>query len=883
MTGCLDATDVGPISVLHVDDEQDQLRFCSLFLPKHDPSLHVHSTDSPLKALDLIQGGGYDCVVTDYRMDEMSGIDLVVAIREMSDIPIILYTGHGSEQVAETAFNVGVDDYIRKEVDPSHYHVLARRVRHHVERHWVESLYRSVAEDARDALSILVGSTRVYANQALAELYGVEDKSCLIGESALDRVNPGDRAAGEDRIVRRKRGDEISGSYTTKIIRRDGEVRVVETSSSRVMYRGKAASLHFTRDITEQVEMESRIRESEQRYRNMFELFPLSIVTADMKGFITYVNDTFTKYTGYGKERVVGRHFSELDTIYPQDMSQYTELFASPVIGETPRSALLRYRHKNGSERWAQIYISFIEAEGESQGIQTIFVDVTDKLAAEEMLRGFMDSATDGFALLDENLDFIDVNPLYVRRSGLDKEDIIGSNLTEIVPHLKDSPRLQQYRRVVEDGTPFTVEDVRMSQRHGYRRLKVRAFKVGKGLGVITSDVTYERNYLDRLVAMHEHALKLGEAETVQEVYNYTLDAMERVLGFDRSSIIMVEGDKLVQKLTRGDFPNGIEMPVHGKGLTARAAKEKKSILVNDVRESEDYISVSNLMGERTLEGYSESRSELVSPIISDGEAIGVLNVESTSLNTYKKEDMQLLEILASHLSSSLRRIESKTMLENLSRRHVDEVLEGADRVASTFRHDLRNPLSTIKNAVYILEREPDALEEMLPIIKGNVVNMSEVLSELSFLAKPDQLAKTSVDLVRLIDEVVDATFLPDNVMLDEGYGGGAVEAELDRVKFRRVLVNLIKNSVEAMPDGGVLGVSMDKVDGDAVIKIWDTGVGIPEEFMVHLFQPFATTKPTGTGLGLVSSKQIVEAHGGSISVESKQGEGTAVTVSIPL
>jgi signal transduction histidine kinase len=105
----------------------------------------------------------------------------------------------------------------------------------------------------------------------------------------------------------------------------------------------------------------------------------------------------------------------------------------------------------------------------------------------------------------------------------------------------------------------------------------------------------------------------------------------------------------------------------------------------------------------------------------------------------------------------------------------------------------------------------------------------------------------------------------------------------VDVPKIRRVFSNLIANAVDSMPDGGKLVIISDKSDGYLEFKFTDTGVGIPEHVLRELWKPLITTKPKGIGLGLAICKRIAEAHGGSISIASKTGEGTTLTLRLPL
>ena len=127
------------IIVLHVDDDAQTLSMSKLILEDIDPELVIETFVSPEEALCALQNQRYDCVVSDYQMPQLDGIELTRRVRKFSDIPFIIYTGRGSEEVAEAAFTVGVDDYLRKELNTSHYQVLARRIRASVEKSWSES------------------------------------------------------------------------------------------------------------------------------------------------------------------------------------------------------------------------------------------------------------------------------------------------------------------------------------------------------------------------------------------------------------------------------------------------------------------------------------------------------------------------------------------------------------------------------------------------------------------------------------------------------------------------------------------------------------------------------------------------------------------------
>jgi len=142
------------IYILHVDDEQDVLFFVKYFFEKIDPNIHVDSVSSPNEAIKIVLMNSYDCIVSDYKMPEMNGIELCKRIKKIIDIPFIIYTGWGSEEVAVKAFAVGVDDYFRKELDPNHYQVLAKRIKSVVEKSKALEALRKIERKYRELVCL---------------------------------------------------------------------------------------------------------------------------------------------------------------------------------------------------------------------------------------------------------------------------------------------------------------------------------------------------------------------------------------------------------------------------------------------------------------------------------------------------------------------------------------------------------------------------------------------------------------------------------------------------------------------------------------------------------------------------------------------------------
>lgn len=215
------------------------------------------------------------------------------------------------------------------------------------------------------------------------------------------------------------------------------------------------------------------------------------------------------------------------------------------------------------------------------------------------------------------------------------------------------------------------------------------------------------------------------------------------------------------------------------------------------------------------------------------------------------------------------------------------ERLAAIGQLASTVGHELRNPLGVISNAVYLLRGdlgpEPtSAAQRHLATAEREVSAATVIVSDLLEFARERQPVVDDVDVSGLLDEVLAILPPPTGVTVDRA-DSSTVTMRGDREMLRQVLLNIIGNGYQAMPDGGHLTVDASSLDGAVQIKISDTGVGMSAEAKDRLFEPFFTTKPRGVGLGLAVTKRIIEAHQGTVTATSEEGVGTEFTVTLPV
>ena len=268
------------IRVLLVDDEMDRLTITKEFLLEDHPKFSIVSTDSASKALEVLRSEDFDCVVTDYQMPGMDGFELAARIRETGDVPIIICTGRGSEEVAEKAFAVGVDDYIRKEPSAAHFQLLARRIRVAVEKRRAELEVRRERDRAQTYLDIvgvlLVGLDTegriTILNRKACEVLGVTAEE-MIGKDWFSTYRGlEDWEEKRERFLRQMRGELPTRKYNVSRIYGDnGEFHTIEWHN--VIFRDEegnaTGSLSSGMDITEWLRIEKKLNYDERMVRTL--------------------------------------------------------------------------------------------------------------------------------------------------------------------------------------------------------------------------------------------------------------------------------------------------------------------------------------------------------------------------------------------------------------------------------------------------------------------------------------------------------------------------------------------------------------------------------------------------------------------------------------
>jgi len=633
-----------------VDDEEDKLLMG--FLKDSDPALRVDTVNSAREALSLLETSEYDCVVCDYQMPEVNGIQLARQVKKSQEMPFIIYTGQGSEEVAQAAFAAGVDDYVRKEVFPSHYTVLANSIRQAVEKRRAENELRDSLETSSLVLEHIPSGVFIYRHEEPGKLILTNCNPEGLRQTRLTR----------DMII----GKEFEEIWGPKGGRLKQEYLIAIHEGGQVKY--------------------DRLFWDDQKVSGYFRLSATPIP----RGQLVVAFENISREVELEAKAKKGRSKDEREpSRFPGDAS-----------GSSIQKTLA------GSDGW---------------------------------LRALYHESPIGIEVYDEEGNLVDANAMALDYFGVDRvEDFKGWNM------FSDSSLTDEQKESLRKG-----EEVKAEAQRDFDRVKYKTRKSG----VRFFEATF------KAVSTGGGTLTAGYVGLVRDV--------------------------------------------------------------TDIKRSE-----------ARLREYTEQLEKTV--------------VERSG---------ELLEA---------------------------ERMATAGRIASMVGHDLRSPLQSVKNAVYMIRQRPEYTGRMLDVIEGAVDRSLKMLDELRQRTREEPLVLEPTDMKSLVEQVAREVIHPPKIVISVE-AEGVAPAQVDSLRMRRALENIINNAVESMHAEGEVKVNLSREEDRIVLMVSDQGRGMSPEVMSQLFKPFFTTKPGGMGLGLAFCKRTVEAHGGAIKVESEEGKGTTVTIVLPV
>ncbi|MFL7870151.1 MAG: sensor histidine kinase [Anaerolineales bacterium] len=384
---------------------------------------------------------------------------------------------------------------------------------------------------------------------------------------------------------------------------------------------------------------------------------------------------------------------------------------------------------------------------------------------------------------------------------------------------------------------------------------------------------------LDSYLRLIDISRDLASTLDLNQLLDRIVKAAGDITSAESASILLYDNTSrqlYFQVATNLDEPTmrGLVVPLDGS-IAGWIVTNRKSVRIDDVQtDPRHFGDVEQTTGIPT-------ESILGIPLITKNKVVGVLEALNKRGGNFTSSDENLLTVLGA---------QAAVAIENA------RLFQQSDLI-SEFVHELRTPLASLSTATYLLLRPEMSREQQEQIVKNihnETLRLNSLASSFLDLARLEsgrvQFQKSTFDIMDLLHEckdVVASKAEEDNIQIRVIEPDGPTMIDADRNKIKQIILNLLSNALKYnRPDGSVILKAISS-EGKMQISVQDTGIGIPEDALSHLFEKFYRvrdheTKAAGTGLGLSICKQIVQGHGGSIEVKSRLGIGTNMIVNLP-
>jgi PAS domain S-box-containing protein len=520
-----------------------------------------------------------------------------------------------------------------------------------------------------------------------------------------------------------------------------------------------------------------------------------------------------------------------------------------------------------------------------------------------ESSRIITETASDAIITIDQNSRILFVNRATVNIFGYSMEEMLGAELTMLMPeylrrlhraglknYLESGKKHMSWVAVELPGLHKSGKEISLELSFGEFQKDGRRFFTG-----IARDVTLRKQDEKRLAALQKVTDVALAHLSLDELLRESINRIREALNVDTVAILLLrtEGDELVAWAAQGlqeEVEQGVRIPV-GRGFAGRVLAQCQPIIIEDISQADVYNPLLREKGIKSLLGV---------PLVVEGRAIGVLHVGTLEFAHFTEDDVRLLQLAADRIALA---IENARLyqVEKIARAEAEDANRAKDEFLTILSHELRTPLTPIIGWVQMMQTGilPTAeFNQALSVISRNAQSLKRLINDLldmsAIMSGKMRIDETLLSLADVLSESVD-TMRPYareanvDLQLEIADGASAMVIKGDRSRLSQIFCNILHNAIKFSPTGGYVQVSCEARDSAAIVRIADQGEGIPAEFLPFVFERFRqadgsrTRAYGGLGLGLALVKSFVQAHGGTVEAASNgAGKGSEFVVKLP-
>lgn len=468
---------------------------------------------------------------------------------------------------------------------------------------------------------------------------------------------------------------------------------------------------------------------------------------------------------------------------------------------------------------------------------------------------------------------------------------------------------------LISNGRVLGVLNAERKAVHSFDPFAQRLLTTISGqLSVTIERLRSEQNtqrYAQQIISMNEMAQKVTRSLELDQVLQGIIDEVSALVEAEGVAVLLrLDNEEHLEfAAVSGPGARGLQhqtMPAD-RGVAGLVLRHGKPIAIYDRRQMDDAV----YQQAEDMSGF-HSQSLLAVPIIVDNYALGVLEAVHSQPRHFPPDALNLLSAAATWAAIALQNAQLFAQLgeqyQQLQRSQAQliqaEKLSALGRLVASIAHEINNPIQAIQGCLTLATEElaahpapPDerhAVNMYLGIVQDELVRVASIVKRMRDFYRPAQEGQYPTDVVAILHSVLELSQKQleyAQVQVNKKWSADLPLVFANPNHLKQVFLNLLLNAVDAMPDGGQLTIETRHATAEeetelghtaVVIRLQDTGHGIPANELAHLFEPFFTTKDEGSGLGLSISYNIIQAHNGRLLVDSLPGQGTTFTILLP-
>jgi len=734
-----------------------------------------------------------------------------------------------------------------------------------------EAQYRRIVETAEEGIRVIDADDRViFANQKLADILGYTIDE-MLGARLFDFMDEEEAQLAQARLANRRQG--IREQYDFKSRHKDGHAVWTHMSTSPILDEAGqyAGVLAMITDITERVQAEKSLRESEDRYRDLVEHSHDLICTHDLEGNLISVNSAASRLSGYSEDELTQMNLRD---ILPPEVRWQFKGYLAEIQAKSRASGLMLIQTKSGDRRiWE--YNNTLRTEGVTVPlVRGMAHDITQRKQAEQALKASeerfalaIQGSNDGLWDWDIRSKTLYWSPRLKELLGYADDELkIDFDTFDLFLHPDDRERVASAIEAhLKERKPYDVEERQRTKSGEYRWYRARGQALwdesGNPVRMVgfTSDITERKQAEESARYAEQRYRALFEDAPVIYVITRAVEDVpvivecnglfRRTLGFSRDEVL---GRPLADFYSPASRRQLLEGGDYRRALTGEFAHEERELLTRDGR---------------IVPGMVRALPE----VDAAGQVSGT-RAMFLDITEHKQAERQAFELALERERMSI----------------LTKFIQDAS-------HEFRTPLAIMQANLYVLNKtdNPDKRREKTAQIEDQVAHITRLIEMLVSIARLESgitFTRQPVDLNDLLRELaaqMQGAVENKHLALHLALTPDLPPIQADPGQLREALRQIVDNAVRYTPaEGTIILRTAGKAD-DVTVEIQNTGPGIPTDVLPRIFDRFyrldvAHSTP-GFGLGLPIARAIVERHGGHIAAESQPGAGSAFRVTLPL